>query len=142
MFKKRKAESGVTLLAENAEIIGDVQFSGELYVYGRIHGNVIGRDDSAKLTVASAGLVEGEVRVGHVVIGGKITGDVFARNGDVFARNKVELAETALVHGNLYYSLIEMQLGSRVDGQLVHSDELPTNENNVLTLPERKSNDS
>jgi hypothetical protein len=35
-----------------------------------------------------------------------------------------------------------MQLGSRVDGQLVHTDELPANENNVLSLHERKIGDS
>lgn len=135
MFRSRKNRSGVTLIAEDAEIVGDMQFSGELYVYGRIHGNVVGRDDSARLTLSATGVVEGEVRVANIVVDGKIT-------GDVFARIKVELAEKAVVHGNLYYSLIEMQLGARIDGQLVHTDDLPVNENNVLSLPERKASDS
>jgi cytoskeletal protein CcmA (bactofilin family) len=135
MFGSRKKQSGVTLIAEDAEIIGDVQFSGELYVYGRIHGNVTGRDDAAKLTLAASGVVEGEVRVANIVVDGRIT-------GDVFARAKVELAERAVIHGNLYYALIEMQLGSRIDGQLVHTEDLPVNENNVLSLSERKANDN
>lgn len=135
MFRSRKNQSGVTLIAEDAQIVGDVQFSGELYVYGRIQGNVIGRDDAAKLTLSATGVVEGEVRVANIIVDGKIT-------GDVFARVKVELAERAVVHGNLYYSLIEMQLGSRIDGQLVHTDEVSANGNNVLSLPERKASDS
>ncbi len=42
--------------------------------------------------------------------------------GNVYASNKVELAPQAKVKGNLYYKLIEMQLGALVDGQLVHEE--------------------
>ena len=134
MFKKKQS-AGITLIAENAELIGDVQFSGELFVYGRILGNVVGRDDASRLTVAQNGVIVGEVRVGQIVIDGRI-------EGDVFAHQKVELAGKAVVLGNLYYSLIEMQLGCRVDGQLVHTDEPGVADNNVLSLPDRKAGDS
>lgn len=132
--KKNKSEHGITLVAENAEIVGDVRFSGELYVHGRIHGSVLGRDETSKLNLAQSGVIEGEVRVAHVVIDGRI-------EGDVFAQKKVELAEKAVVQGNLYYSLIEMQFGARVDGQLVHTDEASESQSNVRALPERKSID-
>ena len=68
----------------------------------------------------------GEVRVPNVVINGIV-------EGDVFAGHKVELAPKARVRGNLYYKLIEMQLGALVDGQLVH--EVEDSADNVHRFP-------
>jgi len=44
--------------------------------------------------------------------------------GNVYASARVELAAKARVKGNVYYQLIEMQLGAMVDGQLLHEDSL------------------
>jgi len=134
MFRKKR-EDPITLIAVDTEIVGDLLFSGELYVYGHVHGNVVANDDKARLTVSDTGTIRGEVRVANVVVNGCI-------EGDIFAKGKVELASRANLHGNVYYSLIEMHLGARVDGQLLHTDELPANDNNVLPLPERKMSDS
>ena len=57
--------------------------------------------------------MKGEIRVPNVVINGEI-------EGNVYAMARVELAAHARVKGNVYYQLIEMQLGAMVDGQLLH----------------------
>jgi cytoskeletal protein CcmA (bactofilin family) len=59
--------------------------------------------------------VAGEIRVPNIVINGRVA-------GNVYAGNKLELAANARVQGNVYYKLIEMQLGAMVDGQLVHDE--------------------
>jgi cytoskeletal protein CcmA (bactofilin family) len=43
--------------------------------------------------------------------------------GDIWADKHIELAAKAEVKGNVYYHLIEMVQGSRVDGQLVHLED-------------------
>ena len=40
--------------------------------------------------------------------------------GDIWSDKHIELAAKAEVKGNVYYHLIEMVQGSRIDGQLVH----------------------
>jgi cytoskeletal protein CcmA (bactofilin family) len=132
MFRNRKNQSGVTLIADGAEFEGNLQFSGELFVYGRILGNVTGLDGEAKITLGQSGVIEGDVRVSTVVIDGTI-------KGEVYAAAKVELAERAVVEGSVHYTLIQMHLGARIDGQLVHArDANVAGETNVLPLPERK----
>ncbi|MGI9324540.1 MAG: bactofilin family protein [Pseudomonadales bacterium] len=113
---KNKVESGVTLIAPNSRISGDLHFSEQLFVNGRIEGNLFADPDSgATVVVSEQGAVAGEIRVPNVVINGTV-------EGDVFASGKLELAAKARVTGNVYYKLIEMQLGAMVDGQLVHEE--------------------
>ena len=117
---RNKLDKGVTLIAPHTEVIGDVRFSNQLYVSGKVTGNVIADSDKATVVVSEEGYVSGEIRVPNIVINGTV-------EGDVFAGHKVELAPKAKVIGNLHYKLIEMQLGALVDGQLVHEQENPQN---------------
>lgn len=95
---------------------GDLHFTEQLFVNGRVEGNVYAEPDSgATVVVSQQGSVAGEIRVPNVVINGTI-------EGDVYASGKLELAANARVKGNVYYKLIEMQLGATVKGQLVHEE--------------------
>ncbi|MEE4380599.1 MAG: polymer-forming cytoskeletal protein [Pseudomonadales bacterium] len=108
---------GATLIAANTRIHGDVHFADQLLVNGEVHGNVFADSDSeAGLTVSAKGSVIGEIRVPNVVINGLV-------KGDVYATRHVELAAEARVEGNVYYHLIEMVMGARVDGSLVYTPE-------------------
>ncbi len=123
MMKKNKAgkgsgmtaglEGGTTLIAHNTRLKGDVLFQDQLYVNGQIEGDVAAEDnDTATLVVCEGGLVKGEIRAPNVVIDGTV-------EGDVYASGKLELAAKAKVLGNVHYNLVEMQLGSVVNGQMV-----------------------
>ena len=46
--------------------------------------------------------------------------DEKAQQGDVRSANHLELAAKAVVIGNVYYNLIEMVMGSEVNGNLMH----------------------
>lgn len=115
MFKKEgRSESGTTLVATNCELVGDVHFSDELLVNGIVKGNIYAQSGSkAVVRISEKGRVRGEIRVPRVIVNGKVF-------GDIRSDKHVELAAKAEVKGNVYYHLIEMVQGSRVDGHLVH----------------------
>ena len=128
--RKSSAEKGVTLIAANTEVTGDVHFVNQLYINGHIQGNVTADADSeATVVVSEEGSVTGEIRVPNVVVNGRV-------EGNVYATRRMELAQNAEVKGNVYYKLIEMQLGAMVDGQLVHDETLGTEKPNVHKFPE------
>ena len=112
-----RSESGITLVATNCEFVGDVHFSDQLLVNGIVKGNIYAQAGSkAVVTVSEKGRVKGEIRVPNVIVNGKVY-------GDIRSDKHVELAGKAEVKGNVYYNLIEMVMGSRVDGNLVHLKE-------------------
>jgi len=114
MFGKKKSEAGITLVANNCEMSGDIRFSDQLLVNGTVNGNIYAEAGSKALVTSSEkGRVSGDIRVPNVVVNGKVV-------GDIYSDKHVELSAKAEVIGNVYYSLIEMVMGSRVDGSLVH----------------------
>jgi len=113
--KENQLEAGVTLVATNCELVGDVHFSDQLLINGIVKGNIYAQAGSkATVTISEKGRVRGEIRVPNVVVNGKVFGDI---NSD----KHLELAAKAEVKGNVYYNLIEMVMGSRVDGHLIHT---------------------
>lgn len=103
-----------TLVSHQTEIIGDLRFAGELIVEGRIRGNVFADDESgAILRLADGGVIEGEVWVPVAVINGLV-------KGDLHCARQLELAAKGVVMGNVFYNLIEMVMGSEINGSLLH----------------------
>jgi cytoskeletal protein CcmA (bactofilin family) len=115
--KGKRKQSGITLIANNCEIVGDVHFSDQLQVNGMVKGNIISEEGTnAMVSVSEKGRVNGEIRVPTVVINGTV-------HGDIYCRKHIELAAKSRVNGNVYYCDIEMVMGSRVDGKLIHVSE-------------------
>ncbi len=103
-----------TIIGQQTRIEGDVHFSGGLHVDGHIKGAIIAEAGSESvLTVSEHGSIEGDVRVPTVILNGTVSGDV--RSDD-----RIELSTKAVVNGDVYYNLIEMAMGSAVNGSLVH----------------------
>ncbi len=119
VFKKSdkpdsNAVPGHTLVSRSTEIIGDLHFTGELIIEGRVKGNIYAEDDSsAMIRVTESGSVEGEICVPSAIINGFV-------QGDVRSTKHIELAAKAVISGNVYYNLIEMVMGSSVNGNLMH----------------------
>jgi len=115
MFKNRpKTQRIDTLIGAGTRIIGDVQFTGGFHIDGHIKGNVDAPQESGStLSISDAGVVEGSVAVPNVILNGAVT-------GDIIAQEKVELGATAKVSGNVYYGLIEMEMGAEINGKLIH----------------------
>lgn len=116
--KPSKATSTVdTLVGRQTEITGDFRFAGGLHVDGRIKGKVMADSDkNAVISISESGVVEGDIRVPHVVLNGTV-------EGDVHASQRITLSAKARVSGNVYYKLIEMTSGAMVNGQMVYEGE-------------------
>lgn len=98
---------------DDVELLGDLSFSRELHIKGRVNGNVISSVDAKGKLVLHAGcVINGEVRASHVVVAGQVT-------GNLFAFKRLSLAEGSIVHGDVHYTEIEMQQGATVNGVLI-----------------------
>lgn len=103
-----------TLIGRQTEINGDVSFSGGLHVEGRIKGNVLAASDKAStLSVAEAGIIEGNVKVSNVVVNGRIV-------GEVRTSERLTLGAKARIVGDVRYRVLQMEAGALVNGQLVY----------------------
>lgn len=120
MFGKKETSTSysagsTTLVSKNTEVVGDINFSGNLMIEGTVKGNIGAVDGAdAHARILDNGLVQGEIRVPTIVINGTI-------NGDVYSSKHVELAAKAVVNGNVHYELIEIVKGAQVNGNLVYS---------------------
>ncbi|KPQ27486.1 MAG: Integral membrane protein CcmA involved in cell shape determination [Marinobacter excellens HL-55] len=116
--KPRRATGNFdTLISSRTTIEGDVRFSGGLHVDGKIKGRVMAEEGSdAVVRLSEVGEVTGDITAPHVIINGRV-------NGDVRASSHLELAEKASINGSVYYRLIEMAMGASVNGNLVRQDE-------------------
>lgn len=123
MFKSTQAKPSSrdgqpvdTLIGPQVTIRGDLEFSGGLYVEGRIVGRVTAaQGQKGVLMLAENGSIEGEVRAPVVMIDGRL-------DGDVHAGERCELASKARVTGNVHYRVVEMHAGAQLTGRLVHAD--------------------
>ena len=112
--RQKKSTKIDSLIGRQTEMIGDVRFTGGLYVDGKVQGNVLAEDESNSfLTLSEHGSIEGEVVVPNVQLNGTVV-------GDVRAADHIELAANARISGNVYYRLIEIAMGAEVNGNLVH----------------------
>ncbi len=104
-----------TFISKGTRIIGDVQFHGDLHVQGHVVGTIVG-DANAELEICQGGLVEGQIQMSKMVVRGVV-------KGDIHCLQHVELAATCVIHGNVYYNMLEMVKGAQVNGNLVHVTE-------------------
>lgn len=111
----RKAKNTIdSLIGIGTRIEGDLHFRGGLRIDGHVKGNVLAESDpSSILIVSEHAKVEGEVRVGHLVVNGEI-------NGSVFCSELLELQPSARITGDVHYRALEMHGGALVSGTLTH----------------------
>ena len=110
MAKKKE----LTLIATDAELVGDILFSSQLVVNGVLRGSTSAEELGASMTVSSGGHVIGDIRVPVVLIHGRV-------DGTVYALEHLEIAEGAVIQGDLHYKVLQMHMGASVQGRLIYS---------------------
>jgi len=114
--KSSKPQSRIdTLIGAGTRIEGDLHFVGGLRIDGQVTGNVIAGDGAGTLVLSEQAAVEGEIRVAHAVINGRV-------EGPIHGSETVELQAKANVTGDIHYKSLEVHLGAIVQGHLVHAD--------------------
>jgi cytoskeletal protein CcmA (bactofilin family) len=105
---------GTTLISSGTTVKGDITFTGQLDVEGAVVGSIQAEAKDAVLRVVAGGKVSGEIRVPQATINGNV-------EGDIHTSERLELAEKAVIDGDVYYNLIEMAVGAKVNGGLRHT---------------------
>ena len=109
MFNKSKPNStptntvigdGITL--EGVKITG----VGSIRIDGRIIGEL---DLDGDLTVGESGYIQGDIKVNHVLIAGKMDGNAYCREG-------IHLASTARLNGNVETASLVIDNGASFTG--------------------------
>lgn len=108
-----------SLIAEDVEIRGDLNFAAGLRVDGFLNGTLIGKPGEGKahslLVLSDKGRIEGSIQCYDAVINGSI-------KGDLEVEHFLELQPNARISGTIRYCQLQMDVGAVVDGQLIQSD--------------------
>jgi cytoskeletal protein CcmA (bactofilin family) len=101
-----------TLVGVTTEIKGDISFAGGLRIDGKIKGNITARaDDNSTLVLSENSAVSGDVSVPHMIVNGKI-------KGNVRSVERLELQSKAEITGDVTYKVLEIAAGAQVVGNL------------------------
>ena len=66
------------------------------------------------MTVSPSGRVVGDIRAPTVLIHGRV-------DRTVYSLDQLEIADGAIIQGDLHYSVLQMHMGASVQGRLIHS---------------------
>jgi len=106
--KNGGAPVGLSIVAKDLTIAGDLHASGVIRIEGRVIGNVHAAD---QVLLCEGGIVEGDVVCREAVIGGRV-------HGSIQGEERVELQATAVVHGDIVTRRLMIQEGSAVNGSV------------------------
>lgn len=97
----------------NKEIVvqGDIQLQeGGIHIDGQVFGNIIDYSEKARVVVGRTGFVRGSITAGHLVLLGRVEGNVLCKHFEIFG--------DALIEGDIQYQTISIHSG-RVTGRLL-----------------------
>lgn len=113
----REAE-GHCMITGNLQIRGDVYFSGQLRVDGRIDGKVaVYEGGKGQLIVSKGAVINGPVSVTTALIDGTI-------NGPMDVIEKIECRGNATIRGRVIYGSMHIADGAKIEAQCKQRDEL------------------
>jgi len=106
-----------TLIGVTTEMKGDITFNGGLRIDGKVKGNITARsDDNSTLVLSENAVVTGDVNVPHMIVNGKI-------KGNVRSVERLELQAKAEISGDVSYKVLEIAAGAQVIGNLTRLSE-------------------
>lgn len=102
---------GHCLITGNLQIRGDVYFSGQLRVDGRIDGKVsVFEGGKGQLVVSKGAVINGPVYATSVLIDGTI-------NGPMDVEEKLECRANAVIRGRVIYGSMHITDGAKIEAQ-------------------------
>lgn len=117
LFKKNENNIQTTietLIGEETQINGDLQFSGGLRIDGELTGNITESNISpSTLIISENGHVNGAITASKIIVNGMV-------EGPIKATQFIELQSKAKVTGDVYYKALEMHTGAVVEGKLIY----------------------
>lgn len=100
-------------LGPNVTVTGDVSFTGGLRIDGAVNGDVsCSGDQNGTLTIGDGGHVQGDIRVSHLIVYGRI-------QGNVHVSGLTDIREQAQIVGDVHYAALDVAPGGVIQGRLV-----------------------
>ena len=99
-------EESFTFLGKGSQFKGIVTFEGTIRIDGRLEGEI---HTKGTLVVGEHAVIEGDVSADVVISGGRVT-------GNIIAKEKVQLLSTGVVLGTIKAPLLSVEEGARFMG--------------------------
>ena len=113
---------GHCLITGNLQIRGDVYFSGQLRVDGRVDGKVaVFEGGKGQLIVSKGAVINGPVYASSVLVDGTI-------NGPMDVEEKLECRSNALIRGKVIYGSMTITDGAKIEAQCTQRNTIITSE--------------
>jgi cytoskeletal protein CcmA (bactofilin family) len=112
--RARDPQGGLSIVARDLTIAGDLQAEGVIRIEGRVVGNVHAGD---QVLLSEGAIVEGDIVAREAVIGGRV-------HGSITGGERVELQTSAIVHGDIVTRRLLIQEGGSVNGSMKMEGEL------------------
>ena len=93
--------SSKNVLSSDVEIKGNLKFSGELTLEGKLEGEI---NTDGTLHLGESGVINGNLSVSSIIVRGKI-------NGNVTAKDKIEIKSKAEVFGDVRAAKLVIEEG-------------------------------
>lgn len=101
-------ENNLSIVAHGTRVVGELVTEGVVKVEGIIEGSIRARQ---QVVVAKGGKVEGDIHTREAVIGGAVS-------GGIYADERVEVQRGSVVNGDITTQRIMVQEGAEVNGQV------------------------
>jgi cytoskeletal protein CcmA (bactofilin family) len=98
-----------TVIGKSVSIRGDITGSEDLYLDGEIQGTVTLPGN--RLTIGPNAHVLADVEVRDIIVNGHI-------EGNIHASGRVDLRQTAIVHGDIYTSRLSIEEKASIQGRV------------------------
>ena len=104
--RRHREAAGLSIVAKDLTVTGDLEAEGVIRIEGRVLGNVQAGD---QVLLSEGGIVEGNVVTREAVIGGTV-------HGSIATSERVELQSDAVVDGDISTRRLLIHEGGRVNG--------------------------
>lgn len=115
MFKQKKSSTpkspsssgGVTFIAADCHITGNIAVQGDLHIEGKIEGKI---ESSGDVVIGEGAIIQATIEGQTIFIAGEV-------RGDIQALDLTHLTATARLYGNITSKLLEIDQGAIFNGQ-------------------------
>lgn len=106
--RRRADGGGMSIIAPDMVVTGNLKAEGVVRIEGRVTGNVAADN---QILLSPGGVVEGDMATREAVLAGEV-------HGTVAASERVEVQATAAVHGDIVTPRLLIQEGGRLNGAI------------------------
>ena len=122
--RRRAEQHGLSIVAPDLVVTGDLESGGVIKVEGRVAGTVRA---GQQVLIAQGAVVDGDLHTREAVVGGTV-------HGSIHASERVEVQPHAVVEGDITTRNLLIQEGGRVNGVVtMRADPAP----DVVAVPVR-----